>query len=113
MRYKNTDAVPVKERCSSWRPSDRYLPYANAECLGTKECDPCKCNGDEEKCDYYENVRKRGAEKKKATDVVEVVRCKDCKHWERGVCHCPEHRYLFTEKNHYCGYGERSNENAE
>ena len=73
MRYKNTDAVPVKERCSSWRPSDRYLPYANAECIGTKECDPCKCNGDEEKCDYYEHVRKRGAEKKKTADVVEIV----------------------------------------
>ena len=61
MRYKNTDAVPIKEE--------------------------------------------RG--------LVEVVRCKDCKFWERGVCHHPEQRYLFTEKTHYCGYAERSNENAE
>lgn len=60
-----------------------------------------------------------------AVDVVEVVRCKDCKHWEAmdngigwhnegrtdGTCkmlhemHYAE-RCLTTE-NHFCSYGER------
>lgn len=40
-------------------------------------------------------------------DVVEVVRCKDCKHCERGICYYPKVRYVSHDKNHFCGYGER------
>ena len=42
-----------------------------------------------------------------AADVVEVVRCKDCKHCERGICYYPKVRYVSHDKNHFCGYGER------
>ena len=60
-------------------------------------------------------------------DVVEVVRCKDCKHWEHegtdyltqrpfGICKCEcwEHptEYLIMLDNDYCSHGERK-ENAE
>ena len=62
-----------------------------------------------------------------AVDFVEVVRCKDCKHWcnvgydpiidrRFGSCTCEywEHPYEYfeTAENDYCSYGERSeNEN--
>ena len=38
-----------------------------------------------------------------AADVVEVVRCKDCKHWNNGDCY----RIELTRHNDYCSYGER------
>lgn len=31
-------------------------------CLGTKEMDLCSCNGDESKCNFYPEVRKRAKE---------------------------------------------------
>ena len=62
-----------------------------------------------------------------AVDAVEVVRCKDCKYWEPmnkgswmvrnrtdGVCRALmefrlAERYM-TEKDHFCGFGERREE---
>ena len=32
--------------------------YKNGRYLGTKEVDPCNCDGDKVKCSFYENVRK-------------------------------------------------------
>ena len=56
----------------------------------------------------------RGANKVKdriksapAADVVEVVRCKDCKHHLEGVCYNLHHIYTLVEPNHYCGYGAK------
>lgn len=55
-------------------------------------------------------------------DVVEVVRCEDCKYWEEevfdhliehkiGECHCPQWEdiefWYNTQDNDYCSYGER------
>ena len=31
-------------------------------CWGTRECDHCNCNGDETKCDFYPEVRKKAME---------------------------------------------------
>lgn len=63
-----------------------------------------------------------------AVDAVEVVRCKDCKYWEPmnkgswmcinrtdGVCRTLmelrlAERYM-TDKDHFCGFGERREEN--
>ena len=47
-------------------------------------------------------------------DMVEVVRCKDCKHGEvdnadfpnQYLCH--HHGSAWNEGNHYCSYGERA-----
>ena len=42
-------------------------------------------------------------------DVVEVVRCKDCKHWTMGYCN----RFAYydyeplTSEDDFCSYGER------
>ena len=49
-------------------------------------------------------------------DAVEVVRCKDCKHWEcwrssgegTGDCNLDEgYQTLATQHYDYCSYGER------
>lgn len=48
------------------------------------------------------------AESLPAADVVEVVRCKDCKHL--GIDECGTFckiRYLMTELEDFCNYGER------
>lgn len=38
-----------------------------------------------------------------AVDAVEVVRCKDCKHWAHGDCY----RLELSRPNDFCSYGER------
>ena len=38
-------------------------------------------------------------------DVVPVVRCKNCKHWNNGDCY----RIELTRPDDYCSYGERNN----
>ena len=40
-------------------------------------------------------------------DVVPVVRCYQCKHWNNGDCY----RIELTRPNDYCSYGERKDEN--
>jgi len=47
-------------------------------------------------------------------DAVPVVRCKDCKHYDRGECYHPRHeRHLQSirqEDDDFCSYGERKEE---
>ena len=42
-------------------------------------------------------------------DAVEVVRCKDCKHWSMGYCnHFAYYSYEpMTNEDDFCSYGER------
>ncbi len=42
-------------------------------------------------------------------DVVEVVRCKDCKHWEvrDGWDNCTFFDWLMEDGNGFCHFGER------
>lgn len=42
-----------------------------------------------------------------SADVVEVVRCEDCKHADEYY-HCI-FSTIWNDKNHYCGKGERRN----
>lgn len=44
-------------------------------------------------------------EKMKPADVVEVVRCKDCKHFEQAEC--PWDELFLINVNGYCSRGER------
>ena len=53
-----------------------------------------------------------------SADVVEVVRCKDCKYWDNttkwSVCtkwSADPYEQANTEKNDFCNYGERAEEN--
>ena len=72
---------------------------------------------------FYQNDREFGGEEMlykdsalneiselPSADVVEVVRCKDCRHWQDGgfssYCICDG----FTHSDDYCSYGERKDE---
>ena len=52
-------------------------------------------------------------EKLPAADVVEVVRCKDCKYYDKGICYYPTVKYVAHDKEHYCSYGERRDGNED
>lgn len=41
-------------------------------------------------------------------DVVEVVRCKDCKHWTGINCgYCEVWEHYISNQDYFCGSGER------
>ena len=49
--------VPREEqemKCDCFREQ-----YGKTVCYGTKEIDPCSCNGDKSKCDFYPEVREK------------------------------------------------------
>ena len=49
-------------------------------------------------------------------DAVEVVRCRDCKHFDNHTCKCYvfcDNEYevqLEVDRDHFCSYGERDND---
>ena len=49
----------------------------------------------------------------KANAMAEVVRCKDCKHYDKDAVWCNKNSYAFGEGDHnwyeddFCSYGER------
>lgn len=48
----------------------------------------------------------------KGVDAVEVVRCKDCKHWQcdDSESYCDELGIFGTDVNSYCSYAKRKEE---
>ena len=75
-------------------------------------------------CHPYEAIRIQGNAFRKAVeeaptvDAVEVVRCKDCKHWEKETGSCTEHPtyydhgmdwYIYDEDD-FCSCGERKDD---
>ena len=50
---------------------------------------------------YYRDVKEIPA-----ADVVEVVRCKDCKHYRTSGCTMDAYAFDVVEEG-YCSYGER------
>lgn len=65
--------------------------------------------------EYVIQLRLNGGKNDKADDAgfIQVVRCKDCKHWADGVSGCTDHvkcckiGYYMVGENGYCVYGER------
>lgn len=51
------------------------------------------------------------AEQLPTVDAEVVVRCKDCKHYDRGECYHPRHEHhlqsICQEDDDFCSYGER------
>ena len=45
-----------------------------------------------------------------SADVIEVVRCKDCKHYCKWQMKCDRLHLVPIADNHYCSYGERREE---
>ena len=79
-------------------------------CYGTKEMDECSCGGDAAKCDFYPEKRKKA---QCVADMVEVVRCKDCKYWGGAtygyICNAWSgiNTKNYTKPTEYCARGER------
>lgn len=46
-----------------------------------------------------------------SADAVPIVRCKDCRFWERGHSYCPDNMKR-TEADWFCAGGERKVENV-
>lgn len=44
-------------KCSCYHAEENWLGLPGV-CWGTKECEPCKCGGDESKCDFYPEKKK-------------------------------------------------------
>ncbi len=79
--------------------------YIEREALLKRLCDNDPANME----DYYYNAIKEAP----AADVVEVVRCKDCKKYfrvigrdDREVWGC-RHIGITVKQNDFCSYGER------
>ena len=64
---------------------------------------------DKKKCDHHWKMdRSLVAGKNEDVDAVEVVRCKDCKHWtdeNGGLCDIWD--YYISNEEFFCGCGER------
>lgn len=98
MRYKNTDALPVKGQAKA-----EYIKREDAiKALTGWDTDPT-----DEEIGFALN-------KIPAADVVEVVRCKDCKFYDVLGLKCLHPRHIIVMGiDDFCSHGERSNENAE
>jgi hypothetical protein len=80
---------------------------------------PCKNCKEMDKCSICElTYYRKGYIKSPTADVVEVVRCEDCKYChhraipnnERYECEyfgCSDEAVDYVEPTHYCSYGER------
>ena len=58
----------------------------------------------------------RCMEQCKTVDAVPVVRCKDCKHYDKNALWCDINSFIFSETHYnwyeedFCSYGERKND---
>lgn len=92
-RYKR--GIKMKNKCHCYHTQKKlrytYNPITGSPiphdievgvCWGTKECDECNCGGDETKCDFYPEVRKRAKKEKGESWVVTengcVITCPKC-----------------------------------
>ena len=76
-------------------------------------CKGCNKEFPNEPCEPSECHIQQGLFNIPDADVVEVVRCKDCKHWKDGVAGCTDEvkccdiGFYMIGENGYCSYGER------
>ena len=86
----------------------RYIAerHDRERCVSEENCNTC-----EREC-----LWRRVVKNAPTVDAVEVVRCKDCKHWKcwrssgegTGDCNLDEgYQTLATQHYDYCSYGER------
>lgn len=68
------------EKCSCWQEKlekkplydrytgeiEKYYTVSKQYCTGTRECDECKCNGDELNCTFYPEVIERAKANRKS-----------------------------------------------
>ena len=84
------------------------------ECHSLKTCNECKDRPEKymrmAMCTALKYTRKlieAGYAKQPTSDVVEIVRCKDCAVPHNRQAGCPKLNGLITLPDFYCSYGER------
>ena len=50
-------------------------------CWGTKECEACSCGGDESKCDFYEDKRKKATPKTTKAERIRAMSDEELAEW--------------------------------
>lgn len=87
--------------------NEKRLIDANA--LTKLMCRACNNECCEEPCEPGECFMYDAINNAPTVDAVEVVRCKDCKHWTMGYCnHFAYYSYEpITNEDDFCSYGER------
>lgn len=81
----------LKEICNS---CDGYCDIVDCDCVNCKS---------DHRCDFVVEIADAPT-----ADVVQVVRCKDCKHWDFGDCY----RLELSHPYDFCSYGERKPKEA-
>jgi hypothetical protein len=88
--------------------------YIRREALITAACE--RCNGEYVPCDKEHCLLMEVIHSIPAADVVPVVRCKDCLHYEMGVClkiyddgAANKDAWQERKPDDYCSYGEDRN----
>lgn len=64
-----------RKECDSYRRYPDILGRTIGRCLGTKEIEICNCGGDESKCDFYPERRKKSKKPKKPSfyDIIQEL----------------------------------------
>ena len=64
-----------RKECDSYRRYIDCLGESFGRCLGTKEIEACDCGGDESKCDFYPERRKKSKKPKKPSfyDIIQEL----------------------------------------
>lgn len=71
-------------------------------CWGTKECEACSCGGDESKCDFYEDKRKKATPKRTHGDNLRASTDEELAMWVETIAGCD--RCLMLDEQ--CSGGE-------
>lgn len=59
---RSSEATPYCPYCGSYMINYHKIvckSWNYGECWGTREREECSCGGDQRKCDFYEDVRRR------------------------------------------------------
>lgn len=114
-RKCDTCAHRKEQGCEKWECEYEETGYISRQAAIQEILDLPNCPDGHS--DMYDKARIIGViEEVPAADVVEVVRCRDCKHWNKNYYQdietCFEHRNVDgTEQamrpDDYCSYGEK------
>lgn len=69
-----------KCKCYHERIETRYIKEIRTTqkvvgyCWGTKECEPCSCEGDKSKCDFYDYVREKAQKETLEYKIEEAIK---------------------------------------
>ena len=69
--------------CKSYHDKENWL-HERGVCYGTKEREPCKCGGNESKCDFYPEKRK----KQTNADKIRAMTDEELSDFMNGGCDC-------------------------